>query len=84
MIPKATIRTFIRHARELGATEAKLIEASSIVTAPCVRMECRYGLGRKAVYSSITETESMEKFRPNVFRMTGGKPRHQFQINREN
>src|SRR5659263_142485 len=45
MIPKATIRTFIRHARELGAIAAKLIEASSIVTAPWVRLKCRYGCG---------------------------------------
>jgi len=45
MIPKATIRTFIRYARELGAFETKLIEASSIVTAPWVRLKCRYGCG---------------------------------------
>ena len=45
MIPKATIKTFIRHARELGALEAKLIEAASIVTAPWVRLKCRYGCG---------------------------------------
>ena len=45
MIPKATIRTFIRHARELGAIEAKRIESSSIVTAPWVRLKCRYGCG---------------------------------------
>ena len=45
MIPKATIKTFIRLARELGALEAKLIEAASIVTAPWVRLKCRYGCG---------------------------------------
>jgi predicted metal-binding protein len=45
MIPKATIKTFIRHARELGALEAKLIEAASIVTAPWVRWKCKYGCG---------------------------------------
>jgi predicted metal-binding protein len=45
MIPKATIRTFIRHARELGALEAKLIKTASIVTAPWVRLKCRYGCG---------------------------------------
>lgn len=33
----------IRHARELGALEGKLIEAASIVTAPWVRLKCRYG-----------------------------------------
>jgi len=41
-------------------------------------------MGSKVVHSSITETESMEKFRPNVFRMNGRKSRHQFQINWEN
>ena len=45
MIPKATVKTFIRHARELGAMEAKLIEAASIVAAPWVRLKCRYGCG---------------------------------------
>jgi hypothetical protein len=34
--------------------------------------------------SSITETESMEKFRPTVFRRNGRKSRHQLQIDREN
>jgi hypothetical protein len=38
----------------------------------------------KVVHSSITETESMEKFRPSVFRLKGRKSRHQLQINREN
>jgi hypothetical protein len=38
----------------------------------------------KVVYSSITETESMEKFRSNVFWLIGRKSRHQLQINREN
>ena len=41
-------------------------------------------LGRKVVHSSITETESMEKFRSSVFWLKGRKSRHQFQINREN
>ena len=45
MIPKATVRAFIRQARELGALEAKLIEAAGIVTAPWVRLKCRYGCG---------------------------------------
>jgi hypothetical protein len=38
----------------------------------------------KVVHSSITETESMEKFRPYLFWMKGRESRHQFQINREN
>ena len=38
----------------------------------------------KVVHSSITETESMEKLRPNVFWMGGRKSLHQFQINRKN
>jgi predicted metal-binding protein len=43
MIPKKTIQSFIRYARELGALEAKRIEAASIVTAPWVRWKCQYG-----------------------------------------
>jgi predicted metal-binding protein len=43
MIPKATARIFISTARDLGALEAKLIDAASIVTAPWVRWKCRYG-----------------------------------------
>ena len=39
---------------------------------------------RKAVHSSITETESKEKFRPNILWLNGWKSRHQFQRNREN
>jgi predicted metal-binding protein len=45
MIPKTTLKTFIRQAHELGALEAKLIKAASIVTAPWVRLKCRYGCG---------------------------------------
>ena len=45
MIPKAATKTFVRHARELGALEAKLIKAAGIVTAPWVRLKCRYGCG---------------------------------------
>jgi len=45
MIPKTTVKTFIRLARELGALQAKPIEASSIVTAPWVRWKCRCGCG---------------------------------------
>jgi hypothetical protein len=41
-------------------------------------------VGRKVALSSITETESMEKLRPDIFRLKGRKSRHQFQINREN
>jgi hypothetical protein len=37
----------------------------------------------EVVHSSITEIESMEKFRPNVFWRKGRKSRHQLQINRE-
>jgi len=37
----------------------------------------------KVVHSSITETESMEKLRPNIFWMDGRKSRHQFHINRK-
>jgi hypothetical protein len=39
---------------------------------------------RCPLHSSTTETESMEKFRPKVFRMTGRESGHQLQINRGN
>jgi predicted metal-binding protein len=34
---------FLRRANELGAKEAKIISAQSIVTAPWVRAKCQYG-----------------------------------------
>jgi hypothetical protein len=37
----------------------------------------------KVVHSSITESESMEKFRPKISWMKGRKSRHQFCINRK-
>jgi predicted metal-binding protein len=40
---KKDIKTFIHRACELGACEAKLMEAASIVTAPWVRLKCRFG-----------------------------------------
>jgi len=40
---KAHIKTFIKRASELGALEARLVRASSIVTAPWVRLKCRFG-----------------------------------------
>jgi predicted metal-binding protein len=40
---KKDIKTFIHSACELGAFEAKLVEAASIVTAPWVRLKCRFG-----------------------------------------
>jgi hypothetical protein len=41
-------------------------------------------LGSKVDYSSITETESMEKFRPGIFWLEGWESGHQLQIIREN
>jgi predicted metal-binding protein len=40
---KKDIKTIIHSACELGAIEAKLVEAASVVTAPWVRMKCRFG-----------------------------------------
>ena len=36
---------FVKRAVELGAKEAKIIAAESIITAAWVRMKCRYGCG---------------------------------------
>jgi predicted metal-binding protein len=37
------IKTFIQQACQLGAVEAKIIEAASIVTAAWVRLKCQFG-----------------------------------------
>jgi predicted metal-binding protein len=37
------LNTFVQRACELGAVDAKLIAASSVVTAPWVRMKCQFG-----------------------------------------
>jgi predicted metal-binding protein len=37
------LSTFVQRACELGAVDAKLIEAKSVVTAPWVRMKCQFG-----------------------------------------
>jgi hypothetical protein len=42
-----------------------------------------FSLAGRIAISPITEPESMEKFRPNVFWLKGRKSRHQFQINRK-
>jgi predicted metal-binding protein len=39
------LNTFVQEAYELGAVEAKLIEAKSVVTAPWVRLKCQFGCG---------------------------------------
>jgi predicted metal-binding protein len=42
---KAHIKKFIHGAVELGALEAKLVKAASVVTAPWVKLKCRFGCG---------------------------------------
>jgi predicted metal-binding protein len=39
------LKPFLKRACELGATDAKLIDPASVVTAPWVRLKCRYGCG---------------------------------------
>ena len=41
-------------------------------------------ISQKVDTSAITETDSMVKLHPNVFRISGRESRHRFQINREN
>ena len=41
-------------------------------------------MGRIVAHSPITETESMEKSRLDVFFLKGRESRHQLQIHREN
>lgn len=42
---KSPFRAFAERARELGAAEAKVIRAGTVVTAPWVRMKCQFGCG---------------------------------------
>ncbi|MFH1707443.1 MAG: DUF2284 domain-containing protein [Planctomycetota bacterium] len=42
---RLALATLVKQARELGAVKARLIRASSVVTAAWVRMKCRYGCG---------------------------------------
>jgi len=37
------LKPFVQRARELGATDAKVIRADSVVTAAWVRLKCQYG-----------------------------------------
>ena len=39
------LNVFVEHARELGADDAKVIDPSSIITAPWVRLKCQFGCG---------------------------------------
>ncbi len=45
MTLKSRVDMFVRRARELGADEAKVIRADSIVTAAWVRLKCQFGCG---------------------------------------
>lgn len=45
MRAKSPFRKFVHRACELGATDAKVIRAGSIVTAAWVRMKCQFGCG---------------------------------------
>ncbi len=40
---KNNLRRFVERARKLGAIEAKIIRAGSVITAPWVRMKCQFG-----------------------------------------
>ncbi len=39
------VRRLADRARQLGATEARIIDPASIITAPWVRLKCQYGCG---------------------------------------
>jgi len=45
MIENADVKDFVRRACELGATDAKIVKADSIVTAAWVRLKCQFGCG---------------------------------------
>ena len=43
--PRPPIDSFVQRAVALGAKRAKVVQASSIATAPWVRLRCQYGCG---------------------------------------
>ncbi len=45
MKTKSLLGGFVRRACDLGAIEAKVIRADSVVTAPWVRLKCQFGCG---------------------------------------
>ena len=45
MSEDADVKDFVRRACELGATDAKVVKADSIVTAAWVRLKCQFGCG---------------------------------------
>lgn len=42
---RPAVESFVERARALGAGAAKVVKASSVATAPWVRLKCRYGCG---------------------------------------
>jgi hypothetical protein len=45
MKSKSVLGGFVQRACDLGAIEAKVIRADSVVTAPWVRLKCQFGCG---------------------------------------
>lgn len=45
MAKKTGHQIFVKKAAELGALDARIIDASTIVTAPWVRLKCQFGCG---------------------------------------
>lgn len=42
---RSRLKVFVERACELGAAEAKIVRAGTVVTAPWVRMKCQFGCG---------------------------------------
>jgi hypothetical protein len=57
---------------------------SADMTRPPELFPTAQGVPPEVVHSPITETESMEKLRPNALWLKGRKSSHQLQINWEN
>jgi predicted metal-binding protein len=45
MLKTKDLKSFLARALELGAEDAKVIDPATVVTAPWVRIKCRYGCG---------------------------------------
>jgi predicted metal-binding protein len=64
MVKKSEYEIFLKKAADLGAEEAKVIDAGTIVTAPWVRLKCQFGCsGYNSTYCCPPHTPTPEETR---------------------
>jgi predicted metal-binding protein len=67
MVKKSEYNIFIKKAVELGAVEARIISAETIITAPWVRLKCQFGCaGYNASYCCPPHSPTPEETRSVV------------------